>query len=47
MFGVFAEFETRLRQERQREGVVRAKDKGAYEGIKPTARAQIHRLPDI
>lgn len=47
MFGVFAEFETRLRQERQREGIVRAKDKSAYEGRKPTARAQIQRLPDI
>jgi DNA invertase Pin-like site-specific DNA recombinase len=37
MLGVFAEFETRLRHERQREGVARAKDKGAYKGRKPTA----------
>lgn len=37
MLGVFAEFETRLCLERQREGIARAKAKGAYKGRKPTA----------
>lgn len=40
MLGVFAEFETNLRRERQLEGIVRAKAKGVYKGRKPTARAK-------
>ena len=32
MLGVFAEFETNLRQERQAEGIARAKAAGAYKG---------------
>ncbi len=40
MLGVFAEFETNLRRERQLEGIARAKAKGVYKGRKPTARAK-------
>jgi len=36
MLGVFAEFETNLRRERQREGIVAAKARGAYRGRKPS-----------
>src|SRR5262249_49122050 len=36
MLGVFAEFETNLRRERQLEGIARAKAKGRYLGRKPT-----------
>lgn len=32
MLGVFAEFETNLRRERQMEGIARAKSKGVYKG---------------
>jgi DNA invertase Pin-like site-specific DNA recombinase len=35
MLGVFAEFETALRRERQLEGIARAKVKGVYKGRKP------------
>lgn len=45
--GVFAEFETRLRQERQREGIARAKHKGAYKGRKPTARAKSQQVIEL
>lgn len=34
MLGVFAEFETNLRRERQREGIAQAKAKGVYKGRK-------------
>ena len=36
MLGVFAEFETNLRRERQREGIVAAKARGVYRGRKPS-----------
>ena len=36
MLGVFAEFETNLRRERQMEGIAKAKAKGVYKGRKPT-----------
>ncbi len=36
MLGVFAEFETNLRKERQMEGIAKAKAKGIYKGRKPT-----------
>ena len=36
MLGVFAEFETNLRKERQMEGIARAKERGVYTGRKPT-----------
>ena len=35
MLGVFAEFETNLRHERQAEGIVAAKQRGAYRGRPP------------
>jgi DNA invertase Pin-like site-specific DNA recombinase len=40
MLGVFAEFETNLRRERQLEGVAKAKAKGVYKGRRPTIDAQ-------
>ena len=36
MLGVFAEFETNLRRERQMEGIEKAKEKGVYKGRKPS-----------
>lgn len=36
MLGVFAEFETNLRRERQLEGISAAKARGVYEGRKPS-----------
>ena len=36
MLGVFAEFETNLRRERQLEGIKAAKARGVYKGRKPT-----------
>lgn len=36
MLGVFAEFETNLRSERQRAGIEKAKQKGKYKGRKQT-----------
>src|SRR5258708_39649351 len=36
MPGVFAEFETNIRSERQREGIRRAKANGAYKGRRPS-----------
>lgn len=35
MLGVFAEFETNLRRERQAEGIAKAKAEGVYKGRKP------------
>ena len=36
MLGVFAEFETNLRKERQMEGIAKAKERGVYLGRKPS-----------
>jgi DNA invertase Pin-like site-specific DNA recombinase len=36
MLGVFAEFETNLRKERQLEGIAEAKARGVYQGRKPS-----------
>jgi DNA invertase Pin-like site-specific DNA recombinase len=36
MLGVFAEFETNLRRERQLEGIAQAKARGVYRGRKPS-----------
>jgi len=36
MLGVFAEFETAIRRERQMEGIAKAKAKGMYKGRKPS-----------
>lgn len=40
MLGVFAEFETNLRRERQMEGIAKAKAAGIYQGRKPTIDAE-------
>jgi DNA invertase Pin-like site-specific DNA recombinase len=45
MLGVFAEFETNLRKERQLEGIAAAKEAGVYKGRKPSIDAtQVARL---
>src|SRR5262252_6316089 len=45
MLGVFAEFETNLRRERQLEGIAKAKAAGVYKGRKPTiSGAEIRKL---
>jgi DNA invertase Pin-like site-specific DNA recombinase len=45
MLGVFAEFETNLRKERQAEGIAAAKARGVYTGRKPKIDAAVvHRL---
>jgi len=49
MLGVFAEFETNLRKERQLEGIAKAKAEGKYKGRKPTAKSkaeQVHELSE-
>lgn len=40
MLGVFAEFETNLRRERQLEGIAKAKAEGVYKGRKPEIDAE-------
>jgi DNA invertase Pin-like site-specific DNA recombinase len=45
MLGVFAEFETNLRRERQAEGIAKAKAEGRYRGRKPSIpKAEIAKL---
>lgn len=45
MLGVFAEFETNLRRERQMEGIRAAKERGVYRGRKPSIDpAEVRRL---
>ena len=45
MLGVFAEFETNLRRERQLEGIRAAKERGIYKGRKPSIDvAEVRRL---
>ncbi len=45
MLGVFAEFETNLRRERQMEGIAAAKARGVYKGRKPSVDAiEVRRL---
>src|SRR3954469_25809776 len=45
MLGVFAEFETNLRRERQLEGIAKAKEAGVYKGGKPRIdREAVHSL---
>lgn len=47
MLGVFAEFETNLRKERQMEGIAKAKANGVYKGRKQTIdEAEVRRLRD-
>jgi len=46
MLGMFAEFETNLRRERQLEGIESAKGRGVYKGRKPSIdAAEVLRLP--
>lgn len=40
MLGVFAEFETNLRRERQMEGITKAKAAGVYKGRPPSIKAE-------
>ena len=48
MLGVFAEFETNLRRERQLEGIKAAKAKGIYKGRKPSIDpAQVRGLLEV
>lgn len=45
MLGVFAEFETNIRKERQAEGIAKAKAKGVYKGRRPSIDpARVHAL---
>jgi len=44
MLGVFAEFETNLRKERQLEGIAKAKAEGKYKGRKPTAKEKTEQI---
>ncbi len=47
MLGVFAEFETNLRRERQMEGIAKAKAEGVYRGRKPSIDPQaVQKLRD-
>ena len=47
MLGVFAEFETNLRRERQLEGIQAAKARGVYKGRRPVIDpAELRRLRD-
>jgi DNA invertase Pin-like site-specific DNA recombinase len=46
MLGVFAEFETNLRRERQLEGIAAAKARGVYKGRKPSVDADAVRRLD-
>jgi len=47
MLGVFAEFETNLRKERQLDGIAKAKASGAYKGRKPSIDAdEVQRLKE-
>jgi DNA invertase Pin-like site-specific DNA recombinase len=39
MLGVFAEFETAIRKERQAEGIAAAKAAGVYKGCPPSIKA--------
>jgi DNA invertase Pin-like site-specific DNA recombinase len=40
MLGVFAQFETAIRRERQREGIAKAKASGVYKGRKPSVNVE-------
>ena len=47
MLGVFAEFETNIRRERQLEGIAKAKAEGRYLGRKPTAKAKSKQVVEL
>lgn len=47
MLGVFAEFETAIRRERQMEGIAKARKAGVYKGRKPSIDPEaVRRLKD-
>jgi DNA invertase Pin-like site-specific DNA recombinase len=47
MLGVFAEFETSLRKERQLEGIAKAKAKGVYKGKQPLSDSKKKEVIDL
>jgi len=47
MLGVFSEFETNLRKERQLEGIAKAKKEGKYKGRQPTAQRKKEEVIDL
>lgn len=47
MLGVFAEFETSLRRERQLEGIAKAKAEGKYKGRKATAQQHREKIQQL
>ncbi len=47
MLGVFAEFETNIRRERQLEGIAKAKAEGRYMGRKPIAKAKRQQVVEL
>ena len=47
MLGVFAEFETSLRKERQLEGIAKAKAKGVYKGKQPLSDTKKKEVIDL
>ena len=47
MLGVFAEYETNLRRERQMEGIAAAKAKGVYKGRPPSIDVAKSRRPQV
>ncbi len=47
MLGVFAEFETSLRKERQLDGIAKAKKEGKYKGRQPTAKAKSYQVINL
>ena len=40
MLGVFGEFETNLRKERQMEGIAKENERGVYKGLKPSVNVE-------
>lgn len=40
ILGVFSEFERSIREERQKEGIAKAKERGVYKGRKPTIKPE-------
>lgn len=47
MLGVFSEFEHRIREERQRLGILKAQREGKYKGKAPMDRTKIYELKDL
>ena len=47
MLGVFAEFETNLRKERQAAGIAKAKAEGKYKGRKPVDQDKLDKIKEL